>query len=199
VIASSAAGRRCQITSLTAVAYTPAGTPLVAASCARPGTVGIFARSAGTWQAAGPVLAGALATRPVTVLRLTGGTALLQAGTGGAASLLAAWTSDGTHWTVSAPLAANSGQVTASGTGPGGAAWALLANGRAYLISSQGAAWRQLPAPPPRTAALAPGPSDTFEALVVTGGTLTVYRLSPAAAWNKSQALSVPIQYGSSS
>ena len=56
-IASSAAGRRCQVTSLTAVAYAPSGTPLAAASCTRPGIAGIFARSGNTWQAAGPVLA----------------------------------------------------------------------------------------------------------------------------------------------
>ena len=56
-IASSAAGRRCQVTSLTAVAYAPSGTPLAAASCTRPGIAGIFARSDNTWQAAGPVLA----------------------------------------------------------------------------------------------------------------------------------------------
>ena len=44
-IASSAAGRQCHVTSLTAVAYAPSGTPLAAASCARPGITGIFARS----------------------------------------------------------------------------------------------------------------------------------------------------------
>ena len=71
-IASSAAGRQCHVASLTAVAYTPSGTPLAAASCARPGIAGIFARSGNTWQAAGPVLAGSLAAHQVTVLRLTG-------------------------------------------------------------------------------------------------------------------------------
>ena len=86
-IASSAAGRQCHVTSLTAVAYAPSGTPLAAASCARPGITGIFARSGNTWQAlAGPVLGGALAARQVTVLRLTGTAAgdiaLLQARAG---------------------------------------------------------------------------------------------------------------------
>jgi hypothetical protein len=199
-IASSAAGRRCQVTGLTAVADAPSGTPLAAASCARPGTVGIFARSGGTWEAAGPVLPGALATRPVTVLRLTGtatgDTALIRAATG---SLLAASTSDGAHWTVSSPLAAGSTQVTASGTGASGAAWVLLADGPAYAISGPGATWQRLPSPPRGTAALASGPGDTFEALAATAGTLTVYRLSPAGTWTEFQTLSVPIQYGSSS
>jgi hypothetical protein len=202
-IASSAAGGRCHVTSVTAVAYTPSGTPLAAASCARPGTVGIFAWSGDTWQAAGPVLGGALAARQVTVLRLTGtpagDVALLRAGADGDASLLAAWTSDGSRWTVSAPLAAGARQVTASGTGSGGAAWVLLADRSAYAVSGPGGAWRRLPSAPPRTATLAAGPGDAFEALAAAGGHLTVYRLSPAGAWQKAQALTVPIQSGSSS
>jgi hypothetical protein len=202
-IASSAAGRRCQVTSPTAVAYAPSGTPLAAASCTRPGIAGIFARSDNTWQAAGPVLGGALAARQVTVLRLTGTVAgdiaLLRAGAGGDASLLAAWTSDGTRWTVSAPLAVGTGQVAASGTGSGGAAWLLLADGRAYAVSGPGGAWRRLPSPPPGTAALAAGPGGAFDALAAAGGNLTVYQLSPAGDWGKAQVLTVPIQYGSSS
>jgi len=203
VIASSAAGRRCQVTGLTAVAYTPSGTPLAAASCARPGVVGIFARSAGAWAAAGPAATGGLGGHPVAVVRLTGtatgDVALLRAGTGSAASLLAAWTSDGAHWTTSSPIAAGAGQVTASGTGPGGAAWVLLADGRAYAISGPGATWRRLPAPPPGTATLAAGPGSAFEALTAAGTTLTVYRLSSAGSWDKLQTIAVPIQYGSSS
>jgi hypothetical protein len=198
-IASSAAGRQCYVTSLTAVAYAPSGTPLAAASCARPGITGIFARSGTAWQAVGPVLA----ARQVTVLRLTaiaaGDLALLQARAGSGATLLAAWTSDGTRWTVSAPLAVGTGQVAASGTGSGGAAWVLLADGRAYEVSGPGSAWRRLPSPPSGTAALAAGPGDAYEALAVASGKLTVYRLSPAGAWGKLQTLSVPIQYGSSS
>jgi hypothetical protein len=202
-IASSAAGRQCHVTTLTAVAYTPSGTPLAAASCARPGIAGVFARSGNTWQAAGPVLAGFLAARQVTVLRLTGtpagDVALLRAGAGDDASLLAAWTSGGSRWTVSAPLAVGTGQVAASGTGSGGVAWVLLADGRAYAVSGPGGAWRRLPSPPPGTATLAAGPGGAFEALAANGGKLTVYRLSPVGAWSETQALAVPVQYGSSS
>ena len=137
------------------------------------------------------------------MLRLTGTVAgdiaLLRAGAGGDASLLAAWTSDGTRWTVSAPLAVGTGQVAASGTGSGGAAWLLLADGRAYAVSGPGDAWRRLPSPPPGTAALAAGPGGAFEALAAAGGNLTVYQTSPAGHWDKLQTLSVPIQYGSSS
>jgi hypothetical protein len=154
-------------------------------------------------QPASSVLGGALAARQITVLRLTGtpagDVALLRAGAGGDASLLAAWTSDGSRWTVSAPLAAGTGQVAASGTGSGGAAWVLLAGRSAYAVSGPGGAWRRLPSPPPGTAALAAGSGGAIEALATAGGKLTVYRLSPAGAWSQTQALTVPIQYGSSS
>ena len=108
-IAGSAAGRDCHVTAVTAVSLTAAGTPLVGASCARPGIAGIFAPAGSGWRAAGPALTGRLAGEPVRVLRLTadggaGTMALLQSGTGdgdrGPTSLLAAWTADGTHWTV---------------------------------------------------------------------------------------------------
>jgi len=202
-VAASPAGRRCQVTSLTAVAYAPSGIPLAAASCTRPGTAGIFARTAaGTWQVAGPALPATLASRPVRMLRLTGttagDTALLASGTGSTASLLAAWTANGTRWTTSPPLTAGSRQLLASGTGAGGAAWVLLAGGRAAAIAGPGAAWRQLPAPPPGTAALAVLPGGTTDALAVAGATLTVYQLTPAGTWSRTQFAKIPIQYGSS-
>jgi hypothetical protein len=137
--------------------------------------------------------------------------ALLQSGTGdgdrGPASLLAAWTADGTHWTVSPPLPLNGAQVLSSGAGPGAtAAWVLLSGGRAATIagpaapSASGAAWRPLPAPPHGTAVLAPGPGGALDALAVSGGSaLTVFRLTPAGVWQQTQAISVPVQLGSSS
>ena len=221
-IAGSAAGRDCHVTAVTAVSLTAAGTPLVGASCARPGIAGIFAPAGSGWRAAGPALTGRLAGEPVRVLRLTAGggagtTALLQAGTGdgdrGPTSLLAAWTADGMHWTVSPPLPVNGAQVLSSGAGPGAtAAWVLLAGGRAATIAGPGApgtpgapgatgtAWRSLPAPPHGTAVLAPGPGGALDALAVSGGSaLTVFRLTPAGAWQQTQVISVPVQLGSSS
>jgi hypothetical protein len=201
-VAASSAARGCQVTGLTAVALTAAGTPLAATSCARPGVVGIFARTASGWAAAGPAVGGRSGGQPIQVLRLTetstGNIALLQAGTPTAASVLAAWSSDGTHWTVSPPLPAGSGQVRASGTGAGGTVWLLLAGGRAETVAGPGAAWRPLPTPPGGTAALAAGSAGAFDALAVSGGKLTVFRLSAAGTWRETQALNVPIQYGSS-
>ena len=217
-IAGSAAGRDCHVTAVTAVSLTAAGTPLVGASCARPGIAGIFAPAGSGWRAAGPALTGRLAGEPVRVLRLTadggaGTMALLQSGTGDATSLLAAWTADGTHWTVSSPLPVHGAQVLSSGAGPGAtAAWVLLAGGRAATIAgpgtpgapgapgATGAAWRSLPAPPHGTAVLAPGPGGALDALAVSGGSaLTVFRLTPAGAWQQTQVISVPVQLGSSS
>jgi hypothetical protein len=200
-IAASPAGRQCQVTGLTAVAYTPSGSPLAAASCGRPGTVGIFAHTAaGTWQAAGPAVSGGNSVR---VLRLTGttagDTALLASGTGSAASLFAAWTADGARWTTSSALPTGSSQVLASGTGPGSTAWVLLTGGRAAIIASPGTAWRQLPAPPAGTAALAAVSGTTIDALAVSGASLTIYQLTPDGNWTKTQSAKVPLQYGSSS
>jgi len=204
-IAGTAAGRRCSPAGLTAVSLSPAGAPLAAATCTRPGITGIFSYTAGGWQAAGPSLPAPLAGTAIGVLRLTGtpagNEALLVAGTGTAASLLAAQTSDdGAHWTVSAPLRLGAATVRSSGFGADGAAWAVLTDGRAETISGPAAAWQSLPAAPPGTAALAPGAGGAFDALAVSGSKLTVWRLSQGStAWAATQVINVPIEYGSSS
>jgi len=216
-IAASAAGRACQVTGLTAVSLTPSGTPLAAASCARPGVAGIFVAGGAGWRSSGLDVGRGLAGQPIRVLRLTqfpagtagaagaaqppaGNMALLQAGTGHRASLLAAWTTDGTHWSVSSPLSVADGQVLASGAGPGtSGAWVLLAGGRAETVAGPGAAWHALPAPPRGTTVLAAGPAGTLDALAASGGTLTVYQLTSAGAWQRTQVVSVPLQLGSSS
>ena len=219
-IAGSAAGRDCHVTAVTAVSLTAAGTPLVGASCARPGIAGIFAPAGSGWRAAGPGAhrhgspgsrSGSSGSPPTAA---PGPWRSLQSGTAdgdrGPASLLAAWTADGTHWTVSPPLPVHGAQVLSSGAGPGAtAAWVLLAGGRAATIAgpgtpgapgATGTAWRSLPAPPHGTAVLAPGPGGALDALAVSGGSaLTVFRLTPAGAWQQTQVISVPVQLGSSS
>jgi hypothetical protein len=75
----------------------------------------------------------------------------------------------------------------------------LLPGGRPETVPGPGESWRALPPVPRGTAALAAGPgSGAFDALAVSGGTLTVYRLTPAGTWTRTQAIKVPIQYGSS-
>ena len=97
--------------SLNAAAFSPSGQPMLAAGCGRPGTAGIFTRTGRTWQLTGPALPAAYAHQAITVLRLTTTgkttTALLAAGTGSAARLLAGWSADGgAHWTLSHAAAA---------------------------------------------------------------------------------------------
>ena len=75
----------------------------------------------------------------------------------------------------------------------------LLANGQADMIAGRGAAWRQLPLPPRRTAALAFGPAGSVDALAADGSRLTVWRLARgSASWRQVQVLHVPVAYGSS-
>jgi hypothetical protein len=203
-LAGTPAGRRCGLTALAAGAFTPSGTPLLAGRCSRPGTAGIFAGRNGTWQAAGPALPATLDHQHTTVLRLTrtssGNVALLQAGTGPDASLLAAWsTGNGGHWALSPVVRLHGAELTSASFGSGGAAALVLTGNRAETIAGAGAAWRSLPALPAGTATLAPGPAGGFDALAVHRTTLTVWQLGPGAtAWRATQAMNVPVQFGSS-
>jgi len=204
-VAATAAGRQCALTGLTAVAYTPAGSPLLAGTCGRTGTVGVFAEQDGTWQLAGPALPAALSGRPVRVLRLTQAgdrdLVLLQAGSGTSASLLAAWTGDGRTWTLSQPFGLSGARPVSVSSGPDGAAAVVLSGGRGVTVSGPGAPWQRLPSLPPGQAVVlalpAPGRTDL---LAAAGSMLTVWQLTgQPARWSKTQTIKVPIQYGSSS
>ena len=203
-LALSAAGIRCGLGSLTAAAFSPSGFPLLAASCARPGTAGIFSYAGGTWHLAGPALPASSAHQDVTVLRLTTtGTAtvaLLVAGTGPAARLLAAWSADsGAHWALSPPLPLGGAKLTSASFGPGGTTAVMLTGNHAQAITGPAGSWRPLPAPPPGTATLAPGAAGGWDALAVQRARLAIWHLAPAATvWAITQTINVPIQFGSS-
>ena len=203
-LAATPAGRACGLQDLTAAIYTPAGIPMVAGACTRPGTVGIFTVGNGTWQAAGSPIPAALAGQDITVSRLTrtdqGVTALLVAGTGPGASLLAAWSAGASRqWTVSLPLPLHGADLTTSSFGPGGTAAIITSADHGEIISSPKSSWQALPPLPPGTATLAPGANGTADALAVHGATLTVWQLAPGGtAWTKGQVITVPISYGSS-
>jgi hypothetical protein len=197
-------GRHCGLRDLTAAAFTPAGVPLLAGTCSHPGIAGIFAAGNGTWQAAGPRLPAALARQAITVLRLTRTAnrtvALLKAGSGPAASLLAAWSAgSGSHWALSPPLKLSGATLTSTAFGPTGAAAVVLNGNRAQTITGPGAAWQPLPALPAGIATLASGAAGGFDALAVHRATLTVWQLAAGSAtWHTTQAVNVPIQFGSS-
>jgi hypothetical protein len=196
--------RSCGVLRLTAVSYTPGGAPLLGGTCRRRGTAGIFAATGRTWRTAGPKLPRSLAASTIHVLRLTSygsaNLALLAAGSGRDAALLAASTSDGgAHWTVSPPVSADGARVRSSGFGAAGWVWLILDNGRAETLDIAAAAWHALPALPAGTAVLAAGPGGHLDALATHGAKLTIWRLDPhPSSWHAAQVINVPIQYGSS-
>ena len=203
-LATAPAARDCDLTGLTAVAYTPAGTPLAGGTCGRGGRVGLFAKTAATWQQASPALPASLSGQPVRVLRLARSgnqdVALLEAGTAPSLSLLAAWTSDGEHWRLSPVLRTGGSAALSASFGDGGAG-VVLGGNRGETISGPGSSWRRLPAlPGGRSVTLALPGGGVTEALAANAGTLTVWRLAgDPGTWVKAESITVPIQYGSSS
>jgi hypothetical protein len=216
-LADTAPGRACGLTELTAVAWTPAGAPMVAGDCSKPGAAGIFTRSSGTWRAVGPALAGAIARSGADVVGLntTGGntTAVIAVGSGASATVFAAWSADGgAHWALSpalrtAALAAGSTpSVSFLASGATGLVLTAAAGhptaSQAYTIGWQGGQWQALPALPARSgpgqlATLAATAGGTPQALVVDRGTLTVWQLG-AGQWSLLQTVRVALPYGSS-
>jgi hypothetical protein len=184
-IAGSPAGRGCGVVGVTDVSFgTTEGEVLAAGTCGAAGTA-VFSHSASGWQRVSlPV--------PGRVVRMMPGVVLVASGT----RLYTAWET-ATGWPVSAALTASG--VAASGTLAPGGAWVLLPGRRAATISGPGQPWHSLPAVPAGTAVLAAGPGGAVDALAVSGGKLTVWRLAAAAAgWSTTQTINVPIQYGSS-
>jgi hypothetical protein len=199
-LAGTADAARCGLRGLTAVAFGVSGVPMVAGTCGRPGTVGVFAHSSGGWQLAGPALPVADAAASVSVLRLTSTThataALLAIGRGRVAQLAVATLAAG-HWSLSPPLPLKGSAPASASIGPAGTA-VLLTPRRAETVSP-GGSWRALPLPPAGTAVLAPGAASGWDALAVHRARLTVWQLPPGARrWVAGQVISVPIEYGSS-
>jgi hypothetical protein len=215
-LAASPAGRDCGLTALTAVAWTPAGAPMVAGDCSEPGAAGIFTMSSGSWRAAGPNLAGQARTATDVIgLATTDGrtTAILAAGRGTAAVVLAAWSADGgAHWTLSTGLhaaAAAGAQPSVSFFADGSAGLVLTAHaghataGHAYTIGWHAEAWDTLPRLPAgrhpgQLATLAATADAVPQAMVVERGTLTVWQLG-SGQWALLQTVRVSLPYGSSS
>ncbi len=201
-IAGSAAGRACGLTALTAVAFTPAGTPLVGGACTHTGSAGIFALQSGSPTAAARLPSGG----PVTVMGLAreaaGRTmALLERGTGRAATIVAAWlaTTTPASGTVSAAVPAGGGVPRSLAMWSNGSAGLVLADGHAETIAGPGASWHALPTLPAKAATLALGPAGELEALTASGGSFEAWPLAASGtAWGKPQRVNVDIPYGSS-
>ena len=186
-------GRACQVTGLTAAAFS-GGTPMVAASCGRPGHAGIFADTAGTWHAAGPDVSG----QTVDVLALTasgsGLVALLRATAGTSASIIGAWYSGG-RWTLSSPLRIGAGKLGSTALGPGGSIGVTWNAVKGAIMAGPGKAWQALPALPKRASTLALG--SQVEVIAASGQTFRDYQLA-SGGWSLAQTIHVQIPYGSS-
>jgi hypothetical protein len=206
----------CRLSGLTAVAWSAAGSPVLGGGCrarpagpARPARqagplrVPLLTDPAGSWQVAGPALPDALARGPVRVLALgttgAGITAVVAAGAGPAASVLAAWSADGgRRWTISPALRAGPVRLSSVSALANGSAGVVMAGGRAAVIGWRAARWRDLPSLPAGTGTLAAGNGGVPQALVPRGGLLSVWQLAAARRWTLVQTVRVTIPYGSS-
>ena len=207
-LARTAAGRACGLTGLTSAAFSPAGTPLLAGTCTRPGVTGIFSFTGGSWRAAGPVLPASLPHRQVTVLRLApAGSRTMALLSDGGAQVLAAWAPPGGPWVLSAPLALGGKAVRSTAAGPGGTAGVVFGTGLGATVTPVGrtgdaaaaaAPWHQLPALPAHSADLVLGPAAQVSALAPDGSILVGWQLSSAGTWVRQQVLKVPVPLGSS-
>jgi hypothetical protein len=75
----------------------------------------------------------------------------------------------------------------------------VLTGNHALTVTGPAGSWSPLPALPPGTVTLAPGPAGGWDALAVHRTRLTVWRLPRGgAAWAAAQTINVPIEFGSS-
>lgn len=198
----SGAGRACRPRALTAVGFV-GSTAVVGARCGATDAGALFVLDAGRAVAVGPPVAGA--TEAVLGLRPAGGglDALLELAHGPTATVEVAATTDGRHWTTSAPLPLGSARLGSySSAADGTTAVELIGSGgrpTAWVHRPSAAAWQQLPDPPAATAVVALTGDDAPEALSVASTVLTVWQ-DPTGAdtWSKHQVIDVPIQFGSS-
>jgi len=208
-LAGSPAGRACGVTSLTAVAYGPAGAALVGAACDRPGVVGVFADTSGGWHLAGPALPAGSGQDQVEVVRLqqagAGVAALLALSDSSSSRLVAAWSaSAGTRWSTSPAITlTGSERLVSVGPAAGDGEFALVSDGsgheRAEVVGGPGARWQSLPPPPPTTATIAFGPHGRVDALAVDDTVLSDWTLAQTGhSWTRTEVIRVPIQFGSS-
>jgi hypothetical protein len=214
-IAASPAGKGCGgAVRVTAISFGPIPADVLAGgTCGDSGTSALFAYSAGNgWKRENLPVEGRLVamTGDMDLVLGKSGLSALWRGFGWYAYAPASATAAPTNLTTS-PALPVPGSVIASGMLAGSVpndtvgAWVLLSDGRAATISAPGTTsgaaprWVQLPTLPAHTSVLASGPDGAVDALAVSGATVTVWRLAlHATAWSQVQAITVPIQYGSS-
>ncbi len=206
ILKASTAARLCDVTSLTAVAFSPSDQLLVGTSCSRPGKVGVFEDSPSGWQLAGPLLPSSISAT-TSVLRLRsydgGVSVLIAAYSGVRTELLGARRTDHGAWSRAVSLSLGpTERLTSSGLSVNGGLVVTVAGGEppfAEVLGPGARAWTRLPQLPVRTEAISFAPTGGIDALAVDQSHLTVYRLSTTATgWQRVQTTQVPIVYGSS-
>ncbi len=207
-LASSAAGRHCGLESITAVGYD--GTQaMIGGGCRHAGTVGIFSQSGDRWRLVGPTLPPQLDPGSVDVISLKQtsegmSTILAVTSVKEGTSLVAAWAGSGGQWSVSGALRLSSSQrVLSIGPASDVGMFVLLAESggseEADVVGGPDVSWQLLPALPGGTSTLAFGPANAVDALAVNDTAFADWHLSPGSShWAKGQAISVPIEFGSS-
>ncbi len=208
-IAASAAGKACDIGTLTAVALDESGATLVGASCTTPGVVGIFGLSGGTWRLVAPRLTGAVGAASTKVVRLVeaGGVAngLVASGDGSVTSLIGVARSTGGVWSRSPALSVGPrDRIASTGVESGGGFVVLVQRPDRSLVleleTGPGGPWQATTAPPRGTAAVVVGTGGVVDALAVASTRFTDWRLDTStASWTKIGTVTVPIAFGSSS
>lgn len=208
-LASTQAGRSCGLASLTAVASF-AGHPIVGASCQRSGVVGLLDESDGRWQLDPVTLPASLHGYRITVLTIGqtayGLTSMLEITDKSHTTLLAAWTTSSGGWTVSPVFSLMTDEHLVSiGPANGIGLFVLTATptgaNRLAVVNGPGAAWKQMPPPPPNTATVAfgTGVNSAIDALTAHDTTMTVWSLSSNSSnWTKGQVMPVKLEFGSS-
>jgi hypothetical protein len=204
-LASLPGPRGCHLSRLTAVGFDSAGAPLVGASCSRGGQAGIFVSTPSGWESVGPGVPDG-GSGPTEVIRLvqtaTATGALVVAGQGGSARLMALWSANDLRtWTVSAGQSLDGGSPLSTGTTPDGG-FVVATEGpdgsrSASVIASGATEWQPLARPPSGTASVTATPDGGYDALVPEQSTLVVFGLG-GTGWGRVQSLRVDIQYGSS-
>jgi hypothetical protein len=199
-LAATPAGHRCGLIRLTGTAFSSAGDPMLTGDCSARGQTGIFTRTSGTWQPAGPGLPTAMSGHPVSTLSITSSAGVTQALLATGSGLVAArYSGDPARWTLSQSFTLGSAKVLSVSAGAGGGTAVLLSGRRGLLLAGAAADWRRLPQLPPATQTLAVGPGTELQALTGTRTTVTIWTLNDSATgWTQVQHLSVPVQFGSS-
>ena len=204
---SVVASEGCRLLAATAVATTAAAPRGVAVggTCTSGPRAAILLRDRSSWQNVGPLVNGGAST-PSEVLRRDvssqGVAALIRTGSGREGDLVAAYGSVAFNdWSVGNPLPIAGRTVVSSSTTSTGGLVVVLGTpdgSRIAAVSTRGDAnWDGLPALPQGTALVASNAGGGFDALTPQATTLVVERLA-ASGWVRSQAIVVPIEFGSS-